>query len=279
MSALWSSRSAAEASAGPARPTVDAAEPGVADIGPEHASRPVSLVRPILQRNQQSQPPPAVPPPPNQPPPPPGNAPNAFQQQQPPDSLSLAQLRRIVADFPRSEPVAYDFVYEDMGPLGEEIDEWFVDQFWQWVRLNAAHRAFEYQWHNDVGTSTPWDYADRDTRNKFVTEALKAIQDPQSKNHSSAIGQMVYLVLGRWMETAGSETLPGKTSAVRCVATKPQLDAVKASVQLLASLGGVPIIWDALRRAFEPFWYVSHSHITLDSTPASVTCALMEIKV
>ncbi|KAL2256768.1 hypothetical protein VTK26DRAFT_1152 [Humicola hyalothermophila] len=69
------------------------------------------------------------------------------QQPSPQDSLSLAQLRRFVAEFPaRTDVVAYDYVYEDTGPIGEEIDEWFMYNFWQWVRLNAANRAFHSAW-------------------------------------------------------------------------------------------------------------------------------------
>src|SRR5262249_7019173 len=45
-------------------------------------------------------------------------------------------------------------------------------------------------------------------------------------------------------------------SKARSAATPSQLEAIKAGVRLIAELGGVTVIWDALRRAFEPFWYV-----------------------
>ncbi|KAK6833936.1 hypothetical protein PG987_008630 [Apiospora arundinis] len=140
------------------------------------------------------------------------------QQQQPPDSLSLAQLRRIVSEFPRSDTVVYDFAYSDTGPHAEELDEWFVYQFWQWVRLNAAHKSFEWHWdqqdsagdgaegnnHNSYAT---WDHASDGTRAAFVTKALDQVGSADDGLRTAAIGRLVYIVLGRWCDTAGAPIL------------------------------------------------------------------------
>ena len=254
MNSLWNSRASNDATTAPKPPVADVADTGIADVPSDQSSRPGPDLpaRPLLQRNIQSQAPPTVPPPPNQPPPIPVNFAGG---QQPPDSLSLAQLRRIVADFPRSEAVAYDFAYEDFGPVEEEIDEWFVYQFWQWVRLNATQRAFDFQWERDFGNKT-WDETGPDAQKNFVNQALNAISSSDNKDHAAAVSRITYIVLGRWGNTAGgSGGVVPKDKKARSTATRPQLDAIKDGVQLVADLGGIEIIWAALRKAFEPFWY------------------------
>lgn len=254
MNSLWNSRASNDAAPASKPPVADVADTGIADVSSDQSSRsgPDLPARPLLQRNAQGQAPPAVPPPPNQPPPVPANL---AAGQQPPDSLSLAQLKRIVADFPRSEAVAYDFSYEDFGPVEEEIDEWFVYQFWQWVRLNATQRAFDWQWERDFGNRT-WEEAGLDAQKSFVRTTLNAVSSPDSKERAAAVSRLTYIVLGRWGSTAcvsGSTAPKGKT--VRSTATLSQLDAIKNGVQLIGDLGGIETIWPALRKAFEPFWY------------------------
>ncbi|KAK4203811.1 hypothetical protein QBC40DRAFT_314304 [Triangularia verruculosa] len=273
----------------------------------KQAPPPISLAkRPLLVRNQQpSDPsiPPAAPSAPAPPipssensdaPPPPHQQQQQPQQQQPQqqqqnqqpqqqqnvppnDSLSLAQLRRIVNDFPNREPIAYDYDYTDMGPLEEEIDEWFVYNFWQWVRLNAANRAFHTLWgrHFASAASSPtdaanpapqppsWDEVEGSKIKDFITSVLGPIR-PSSENHENrmargeAVGAVVYLALGRWTETVTVKKV-GMLNGVaegkcKSAVTKVQLDAMKEGVKLLAECGGVEVIWDALRAAFEPFW-------------------------
>lgn len=184
---------------------------------------------------------------------------------QPQDSLSLAQLRRVLAEFPRTEPVAYDYVYTDTGPIEEEVDEWFTYHFWQWVRLNTAHRAFESAWnasapdaafHAGAAEVQRWEEADEDLRRSFVRQLLGGIKPAdRSRPRSEAIGALVYLVLGRWEETLAGATLPSPADPkVRSMATRAQLDAMKAGVLLLAECDGLPIIWEALTSTSDLFW-------------------------
>ncbi|AEO56226.1 hypothetical protein MYCTH_2300913 [Thermothelomyces thermophilus ATCC 42464] len=213
------------------------------------------------------------------------------QGQPPQDSLSLAQLRRIVAEFPRAEPIAYDYVYADMAPLEEEVDEWFMYNFWQWVRLNAANRAFYSAWARlfpppppppppaatsagaaaDSGKGsggTPpapkWDRADEEGEEEaaerkrvFVRALLEGFRSSDRIARAEAIGAVVYLVLGRWTETVkaagvlGAAVLEGKA---RSAATPQQLEAMKEGVRLVAECGGLELVWEALRAVFELFW-------------------------
>lgn len=256
MNSLWSSRNSNDNDANPppAKPDEqmeDAA--AVADIGPEHAEQPnpPQPVRPMLVRNASNPTAPPVPPPPNGPPPPPvGEAPP-----QPTDSLSLAQLRRILVEFPKTEAVAYDFAYEDMGPIDEEIDEWFNYQFWQWVRLSSAQRAFEEKWEQEHGT-TEWHVVDDDAREKFVSEAVAGLSANDAKDRLFNMGILVYLVLGRWSQTAGAtgSALP-KDPKARSASTPKQLEAMKAGAKIIGRVQGAATIWNAMKKSFDPYWY------------------------
>jgi len=168
--------------------------------------------RPQLQRDAMQ----AVPPPIPAPDPPTGvsggSSGGGDQDPGAASSLTLQQLRRIVAEVHRAEPLAYDFQYADMGPNAEEIDEWFVYQFWQWVRLNAAQRAFDWHWENEndgEAAASSWDGADNETRTRFVRAAIAGVQSNDAALRSASIGKLVYLVLGRWGDTAMSNATGG----------------------------------------------------------------------
>ncbi|KAK6079429.1 transmembrane hyphal anastomosis protein ham2 far11 [Seiridium cupressi] len=269
MNSLWPSRernNVAVEDEPPAVPHVpeDVADTGVAaeDAGEASTaasnsnSSPVQSLRPNFQRNTST---PSLPPPPNEPLPPPSQIQN--QPNQPPDSLSLAQLRRIVSEFPRAgdAAAAYDFVYEDTGPHTEEIDEWFVyAQFWQWVRLNGAHRIFDSAW-DQFSNDQEWEDTDSETKANFVRNTVDQIRDGDDLSRMHAIGKTMYLILGRWVDTAHTgpfedqERSTGSKKA-RTVAAQGQLDAMREGVKLFAAAEGLPVIWRALQQAFEALW-------------------------
>lgn len=259
MNSLWGPKAPAEG-ATPGKAAADLSDAEVVDVGPESSGRAGTTTpgpsRPPLQRQAQPQgPPPAVPQPPTQQGSEAGGIPGNGPQQ-PPDSLSLAQLRRIVAEFPRSEPIAYDYVYSDMAPIEEEIDEWFVSNFWQWVRLNTAQRNFYAEWADAFEDERPWKDASEEDRRTFVTGLLEGVRSSDAAARSSAIGGLTYLVLGRWTESIDEPSLPSLDDGkIKSAANPSQLAAMKAGVELLADCGGISVIWDATRRAFEPFWY------------------------
>ncbi|OBR12061.1 Transmembrane hyphal anastomosis protein ham2 far11 [Colletotrichum higginsianum IMI 349063] len=250
MNSLWSSKSVDDdvpATKEPP-PTGDVADAVVADVGPDadNPPPPPPPARPSLQRNTSA--PSAVPAPAPVPPAPMPPAPS--DQPQPTDSLSLMQLRRIVAEFSRGEPVAYDFVYSDMGSHDEEIDEWFVYQFWQWVRLNAAQRAFEWQWQHEYDMHTTWEETEHEARAKFTQDALDGLQVNDLTQRSASLGKILYLVLGRWGDTSTPATIGDRRSA----ASATQLVAIRSSIAFLTSLGGIGTVWEALQNCFNVFW-------------------------
>lgn len=99
-----------------------------------------------------------------------------------------------------------------------------------------------------------WDDADNELRARFVRAAIAGVQSNDAALRSASIGKLVYLLLGRWGDTA----MPNATSGdCHSVASVPQLQAIKAGVECLTSLEGLPVIWDALRNSFTLQWYVS----------------------
>ena len=173
--------------------------------------------------------------------------------QQATDSLSLIQLRRLVQDMRQSEPVAYDFTYTDTGAHGEEIDEWFVYMVWQWIRLNGIQRTFEWQWQEDFGAKAVWEEIDEEARKKFLSQAVEGLKAGDISERLTHISKIAYVVLGRWGDTAVSTVGDEKR---RCVASAPQLAAIKNGVKLLTALDGHGAVWQALRNCFEVFWFV-----------------------
>lgn len=231
-------------------PTADVADTGDVALTSEADTQeqppvPAPPARPPLQRNaMQSAPPAPAPDPPQM----------TAVDAAPTDSLSLMQLRRIVAEVHRAEQPAYDFEYSDMGPHAEEIDEWFNYQFWQWVRLNSAQKAFEWHWENENEASgKTWDDADNDARARFAQSVIAGVQSNDAALRSASIGKLVYLVLGRWGDTAMPNATSGDSQSVASIS---QLRAIKAGVLCLISLEGLPVIWEALKSSFELHWYV-----------------------
>ncbi|KAI2633912.1 hypothetical protein GGS21DRAFT_519184 [Xylaria nigripes] len=241
MSSFWPSKPASDGSDAIKNP-VDVTDTGVADIGPgitRTSSNITAPQRPSVQRNQ------FPPNPPTQPPP-------ATPNNQPADSLSLAQLRRIVSEFPREEAAAYDFQYADTASHAEEIDEWFPYQSWQFVRLVNAQSAYESQWEHDLAAKeheVTWDDAGDDVKSTFIHQALNEIKSEDPSVYSAASGKLVYLVLGRWADTAG--LVASNTPKPRTLANPRQLAAMKAGVKDISRLGGIPVIWQALSHTLD----------------------------
>ena len=161
--------------------------------------------RPILRRDN------SAPAPPQQPPPP---AP--LQQQNdstnPTDSLSLAQLRRLVTDLPKLEPIAYAYTYEDTRGFAEELEEWFQYTDEDRSTLGWAKDAFSEKWlqfnsHSSEGpqSSKGWTEVELVLREDFVRAQLDEFSAGEDVARRSSLGSLLYIALGAWVETAGLE--------------------------------------------------------------------------
>ncbi|KAH8682794.1 pheromone-dependent cell cycle arrest protein-like protein Far11 [Tricladium varicosporioides] len=242
MASLWTPQAPAE----PPIPAADVADTGIADVGISAPQLPQSIPmgRPQLQRNQ------SQPPPPHQPPPPP--APQ--QVGNPNDSLSLMQLRRIVTEFPKSDPVAYAFTYADTASFEEEVDEWFSYNEAEYKRLHRAKETFGRRWKKFAGE--PWLDVEHVEREKFVEREINGLLATDLRRRCKSLQTILHVVLGVWDETAGMEATGKDTDKPKnqTKATKLQLEHMKSGILLVARAGGIPLLYDVMQNAFKRLW-------------------------
>lgn len=227
----------------------DVADTGLPNVelpsNPQFISFPVG--RPQLQRNQPQ------PPPSHQPPPPP----SSHQVGNPQDSLSLMQLRRIVTEFPRVEPIAYAFTYADTASYEEELEEWFSYDDVDFARLRNARDTFERRWKKSETRS--WVECDIDTKKTFIQSEITGLQAADIRRRCKSLQTLWHIVLGVWHETAdcsiptadGSETAAEDAIKSKTTASKSQMEAIKGGVMLLTECGGIPQIYQLMQRAFD----------------------------
>ena len=262
MASLWS-----KPTPDPPKDNADVADTGLADVGLPATQPPASVPmgRPQLQRNQPQ------PPPPHQPPPPP----SPQQANNPNDSLSLMQLRRIVTEFPKVDPVSYAFTYNDTATFEEEVDEWFSYNDAEFKRLHRAKDTFERRWKKFSGK--PWLEAAREQHEKFVKQEVDDLRDVDLRRRCKGLQTILHIILGVWDETAGmkaaeserpkdrgkeeAEELKDRAEGVENTEAKPktkatesQLGQMKEGVLLVAEAGGIALLYQVMQNAFKCLW-------------------------
>lgn len=157
--------------------------------------------RPILRREG------SAPPPPQQPPPP---APPQQRDAGATDSLSLQQLRRLVTDLPKLEPVAYAYNYEDTRSFPEELDEWFQYTEEERYMLLRAKQTFVEKWEQAQATridptdnALEWTDVEETARKRFIEGALQALENSEPVTRIASLECISYIALGAWAHTAG----------------------------------------------------------------------------
>ncbi|KAJ6150975.1 hypothetical protein N7470_007569 [Penicillium chermesinum] len=222
---------------------------------PESTEPQQNTKRPDLRRDT------AAPPPPLQPPPP---AP--VQQQnmdRPADSLSLAQLRRLVQEMPKIEQPAYAFEYADSQSFSDEIDEWFQYNEFDRVMLTGAKQTFDRQWRlfcqsQDLNLSEqPWVASPECLRRTFVSQSLQRIQDSDISVRLEALENVCYAVSGVWGTTGGQatpdypENPDPKTSTETPRSKSLQIEWIERNVMLVQECSGIPILIKKLSQLFD----------------------------
>lgn len=147
------------------------------------------------------------------PPPPPAN--DVENTNNPTDSLSLMQLRRLVTEMPRVEPTPYAFSYTDAASLPEELEEWFAYSVEERARILKAQSSFAAEWgaHNgwvftgDEEGGLDWMVQSGAKRKAFMAKLVKGLEEGGGKGgldkRLRMLEALVYLILGVWHETAG----------------------------------------------------------------------------
>ncbi|KAF2397055.1 N1221-domain-containing protein [Trichodelitschia bisporula] len=192
-----------------------------------------------------------------------------------PDSLSLMQLRRLVAEMPRVQAAPYAFVYRDAAMLAEEVEEWFAYSVEERARILKTHSSFTVEWgqyknrvfvNYDEGTYD-WVNAAPEQREEFMRRLVGGLREVDLEKRLRQLEALLYLVLGCWYEVAGvpkpekegeeeeeeEEEEEGEMSpeAERVKAVKAayalsalQIEWIKSNVLLLFECGGVQAVFD-----------------------------------
>ncbi|OJJ43836.1 hypothetical protein ASPZODRAFT_169125 [Penicilliopsis zonata CBS 506.65] len=222
-----------------------------------------SARRPVLRRDG------SAPPPPLQPPPP---APVQQSQEQPSDSLSLVQLRRLAQDLPRVEQRAYAFEYADAQPFPDELEEWFQYSEFDRVMLMGAKFSFDNRWRafseqrsaSSDSQEETWLDASYEKREQFINELLHGLRHDDLFTRLEALESISYIITGIWGVTAGiaAQDYPVDPSPQMAVETPKfkslQIKWIEENVSLIQQCDGFSVLLEYFYRVFEKN-RVSHS--------------------
>lgn len=222
--------------------------------------------RPPLKREA------SAPPPQQLPPAPPAQAAEAQDpSQDQPDSLTLADLKRIRSTFPNAQTPqkqqlleyekVYDFEYQDAQSLPVELEEWFGYSDEEELKLRRCKTMFNEQWRATEEGRMDWLDVTEDARRAFVTREVENLTASGGKATSSLM-VLTYVGLGIWEETAGRQSacpiedfLPGSTKGgsrlIDYRNSSLQLQWISAMVDTLHSCNGIGVIYEALRSTCE----------------------------
>lgn len=185
----------------------------------------------------------------------------------PTNSLSLMQLKRLVADMPREEQAPYDFTYDDTSSFQEEVEELFTYKDEEHSNLLHARSVFDQQWssyvrsdedRNEFYVPPSWVTTDIWVKREFLSSVKS---DLGSDNVQLAIMALVYLALGCWYDTALKDSKPvGKAPSSeryihqaaemrRFSTSATQVTFMQENISLIAEEVGVQPIFDAFRQA------------------------------
>ena len=216
-------------------------------------------IRPILRREASAPPPP----PPRQPPPP---APPVQhdETQLPADSISLGQLRNIVATFPKLEPVAYSYENADTRTFAEELEEWF--QYTEEDRdlVESTKTDFETQLirfqaqieQNGTGRPQKWlsmPAAQREGLVEFLRQGIRYGDGPRCLE---CLQGLLYLALGAWFETTTESEEPAHMDQTDF--EPPNQKHLKAVAQLDCIIDSADLIShsEVLQDVMQVVWHI-----------------------
>ncbi|KAK4580492.1 Factor arrest protein 11 [Recurvomyces mirabilis] len=248
---------------------VDSANPSpiTQPTPPSTTTRPAAPSRPVLKRET------SAPPPQQSPPAPPTQyleSPDFSSD--PPDSLTLADLKRIRSTFPNIQPPpkqeildhdqVYDFKYQDAQSFPVELEEWFTYSTEEELRLRKCKVIFNQVWRADeVGGGFDWTEVGDEVRRSFLEREMESLRVTRGMSTTSLM-IMVYLALGCWEETAGRQAeveleglFPGGDAGGGRLddykASEVQLQWIVKMVKLMHECGGLKVVYECLQTFFD----------------------------
>jgi hypothetical protein len=193
----------------------------------------------------------------------------------PTDSLSLAQLKTLMADMPRTESMPYAFEYSDASNFAEEIEEWFSYSLEERAMVLKAQTSFAQEWGaqngfvfsagpESGGTGTDWTISGAPERKAFITQLLDGLEKPNVTTRLRKAEALVYLALGCWHETAGlpvsdekeADTLEdGDSGHAR---SGKQIEWMTTNLEMIRECNGISKIYKNTRTSCYREWYDPH---------------------
>ncbi|KAJ5362452.1 Phosphatidic acid phosphatase type 2/haloperoxidase [Penicillium brevicompactum] len=216
---------------------------------PETAEKPMK--RPELRRES------SAPPPPMQPPPP---AP--VESDRPTDSLSLAQLRKLVGELPKIEQPAYAFEYADAQSFPDELEEWFQYNDFDRVMLMGTKSTFNAKWFTFCSQRLPgtpdvsWLDASEEVRREFVSKLLADLQLPEAAARLETLESICYIVTGVWGVTGGRvasdyHSTGDQPSDETPLLKSMQIQYIEKNVSLIQKCSGLATLVEYMCRLFD----------------------------
>lgn len=227
--------------------------------------RPQPLVRPPLIREGSAPAPPQKPPP---------AAPVSQTESGPngADSVSLAQLKQLVAGLPKLESTAYAYDYSETLPFPEELQEWFQYSEQESHTLLQAKHTFIQTWeqaHSErpepCDEALEWTDVEEEDRVWFIQCAIRALDSTMPVSRLRSLECLSYIALGIWGDTAGKEGDAAMYDAL--MGTRPkwfESQDVKSQLQLSWMFAGARLlkdnaIVDKLLKILHDFWTFEQS--------------------
>ena len=191
------------------------------------------------------------------------------------DSLSLIELRRLVADMPKAEPQSYAFAYDDSSSFEEELEEFFDYTYSERGMLDRIGISFVLKWEQFCLRSDPpheeldsfhsnWPLLNLPTKEAFVGRLRSEIESHgDEKERTVSLEALLYVCLGCWFETSDAakgqscETLKedakpddGQSKIEsRYKAYQGHISAIKENMLLAARIIRITTIFSAMQQA------------------------------
>ena len=195
---------------------------------------------------------------------PPSSGPPRDETDNSTDSLSLAQLKKLITDLPKLERTAYAYEYEDTRAFPEELEEWFQYTEEERHTLLRAKLTFEEQWGQAQRSSVEpskraldWRDAEVSAQQQFVVHKLRGLASPDISFRVKCLECISHVALGVWGETAGYEAhdreakmdddgIRPNDSEYR--KSRIQIEWIQGGAELLRGAGAVQSLMDILVR-------------------------------
>lgn len=225
------------------------------------------VTRPPMQRDRWA-------PAPQQPPPPAPPRP-AEDIDNSTDSLSLMELRRLVADMPKSEPQSYAFTYTDCSSFEEELEELFDYTEDELGALSRTELSCMLKWEEFCLTSDPhleslnsrdshWPLLSNRTKESFLKFLRSDLdRDDNEKERTVSVEALLYICLGCWTETVNiqssesvkKEPMPyqeeqeERAEKSKYKDSEEHIQALKDNLLLVGRIVGVKAIFEVMQAA------------------------------